>query len=253
MCIGWGPTTIYVKPSSADPCTTAGCTGTYLFCWTGEYSGDSDKACLNSGASTVDASGDNGSTIGAGGAINGSVGALLDNAADYVYWAFTAANVDESGTISFLLAVPAGPFTTTSTFYHLYSSTDTDENNISSYTDDSEQPDTRYEGSADSGYSGPTDAVSASTTYTICATWNVDVGGDSVCTARIAGVDPDCSTASWDCTAATITEFNDPAAFFQIGNDCASAGGDSACDNQALNTTGWKVDDVYIYDDYKGS
>jgi hypothetical protein len=40
--------------AGASPCATAGCDGTYKFCWTGDYAADTDKACFTSGGATKD-------------------------------------------------------------------------------------------------------------------------------------------------------------------------------------------------------
>jgi hypothetical protein len=60
-CVGCHPADATVnvvvgQPGSyggPTPCESAGCDGTYKFCWTGDYSGNSLTACTNSGAGTV--------------------------------------------------------------------------------------------------------------------------------------------------------------------------------------------------------
>lgn len=89
--------------SAADPCVTAGCSGTYDTCWTGEYSGDTDKACQNSGASQVDGT-QNGSVI----TTNGDVYATFNATNDYIRWVpYNVDTIDNAGYCEFNLTTPS--------------------------------------------------------------------------------------------------------------------------------------------------
>ncbi len=85
-----------------DACESAGCTGTYDSCWTGEHEDGSTTVCQNSGASTVVAT-DNGSCI----VTNGDVYAKIDNFEDGVEWAPISNTLDTAGTLTFELTTPA--------------------------------------------------------------------------------------------------------------------------------------------------
>lgn len=78
--------------SGGDPC---GCSGTYMFCYTGDYSGDTDKACFNSGASQKD-----------GTVVDASVSAdyvTWSSTNDYISWAISGDDGfnDDEGTLYF--------------------------------------------------------------------------------------------------------------------------------------------------------
>ena len=88
--------------TTPDPCETAGCTGTYDTCWTGEYTGDTDKACQDSGASQSDGtvSGDIIQT-------NGDVYARINSSNDYISYAPISNTIDAAGTVTFELTTGA--------------------------------------------------------------------------------------------------------------------------------------------------
>jgi hypothetical protein len=88
-----------VATSTPNPCATAGCDGTYKFCWTGDYAADTDKACVNSGAATLDGT-ISGGTVGTdyGQAGNGFAKTANNQ---YITWVNTADNLidDTVGTV----------------------------------------------------------------------------------------------------------------------------------------------------------
>jgi len=88
-CINWAPLIIYSgMPPAADPCTTAGCTGTYDACWTGDYPGDSGIICLNSGASTQADESTVDVTIDEAYGVSGN-GIRVTTVNDYIRWQIT--------------------------------------------------------------------------------------------------------------------------------------------------------------------
>lgn len=91
----------------SNDCVTAGCTGTYKLCWTGDYSGDTDKGCINSGATTKDGT-VTGLTINATYGQSGN-GALADTTGDRILYTRTGSdeiNTDE-GTMKCAIKVPS--------------------------------------------------------------------------------------------------------------------------------------------------
>ena len=91
-----------------DLCDSMGASGTYLHWWNGEYSGDLDKACQSSGASTAEGTATAGVIV-VGGKINGVYGALLDADDERITWSCPSNTIDEAGTLEFGLTLTADP------------------------------------------------------------------------------------------------------------------------------------------------
>lgn len=89
--------------SGATDCETAGCTGTYDTCWTGEHTNGTGYACHNSGASNTDGT-DSGGVV----TTNGDVYATLDGAGDYIRWVPNdTTTLDEAGTFIWTFTTPS--------------------------------------------------------------------------------------------------------------------------------------------------
>lgn len=157
------------QPSDgATPCETAGCTGTFEHCWTGQYASDTDKACQESGASTSDGT-ENGSPIQDSG--GGDYVAQIYDADDYIVWTdIPDQSIDAKGTVEFELTTP-GSFSGETCLFEIWD----DSNNIITCKTRSTEPDIqcRHKGQSTSRYvdSG---AISTSTTYTIVFSWRND-------------------------------------------------------------------------------
>jgi len=100
------------------PCVAMGASGTYAGWWNGEYAADTDKMCVNSGASTADGT-DSGGVILEAAKINGTWGARLDADGDYVRWAAPSTTIDNSGTLIMTVKTPAS-YSGISQFFEFY-------------------------------------------------------------------------------------------------------------------------------------
>jgi hypothetical protein len=243
-------TTITTK----SDCEEAGCSGTYLFCWTGEHPSGSGYACYNSGSSSANLLGQNAGTIAAGGAINGSNGILIDNIADYIYWTTPSATLDATGTARVLITSPGTLGADTHGLFRIYSEFQTGDNNIELYiADTGKDSKGRHKANAlNETVQSSTLEMAAATTYTLCYTWTAAGGGHAVSVYQ--GDDPDCSEGTWDYNGGSLGTFaadGENTDFVGAGNDCDAGGGSGGCHTEAYGVT-YKVDDIYFYSDYKG-
>lgn len=85
---------VVIGQPTGSPCVTAGCSGTYMACYTGAYAGDTDKMCINSGASTADGTANNGASFGA--VTGGGNGCITAGADDNCSWPITAGDIFSS-------------------------------------------------------------------------------------------------------------------------------------------------------------
>lgn len=91
--------------AAADPCGCA--TTTYMFCYTGDYSGDADKACFTNGTASKDGTEVDTGTYVAISSDYISIDAQLDN---HVYWEISSGDgfTSTKGTIFFSIYVTDG-------------------------------------------------------------------------------------------------------------------------------------------------
>ena len=219
------------RPGASDPCADMGASGTYDHWWNGEYSGDTDKACQDSGNSTVDALVATAGVIGAGGAINGSVGALIDADAEHIRWAAYDTDIDEAGTVQITVTTPSS-YSHDQRLFEIFDSTAS--RYITGYYSDGTGSLYLYISSGASGFFYVS-APGTSTTVTLQFSWNDAT--DALAIKIGAG--------AWSIqTSDDFSDFGGAPEYYSIGEDnLASAGG----------TDGWKIDDFQIREGYEAS
>jgi len=230
MCIGWGPTTIYVKPSSADPCTTAGCTGTYDGCWTGDYDdggADTDKICINSGASTADGSLNGSPDISSSYGETGN-GIRFDVTDESLEWPVTSGNIFTSSSGTVCLNIYLQDSTQQIMLFEAYTNSSYE---LRFYTEIDNTVTCRHEGNnvvVDTGTDN-SDTVTDQTWTIVCCSWDIDndcVDADDGCLSTwveggsgwVDDADPDILTP-WT--------GNEPATV-KIGEEDSNIGGNTA-------------------------
>ena len=240
----WNPMVV-VSGGGADPCVTAGCTGTYEFCGTFEYSGDTDQACVNSGAGTAQGT-VSGATIQEASALAGTYGVLLDADGEYIEYSITpTAGLKDEGWIVFSFETP-DPLQPTSDQSYLARLVYDGTNEILIYvhaTTDAILA--SYEGDGGVAQLPPNQSVAAGTTYTYAYTWEND-GTDRHATCIQTGVlTPTAMFAacsgSWGVEAEDLPAWADEPATFNVG-DRGNGGVDGA----------YNVDDYRIGNTYEG-
>ena len=217
------------KKNVADTCQV----GTYSLAWNGEYSGDTDKACLDSGNSTADATDASAGVIDAGGAINGSYGALINAAGEHVRWAAESSAIDNAGTVQMTVTLPAS-LTDDFSFFEIY--LDSSNSILGYYNLANDRLYLRHESASNSEYHY-TAAPAESATATIYFTWK-DTATETMCIKIDAG--------AWDCDATVDLDTNFTADSYSIGDDQ-----DAYFNTQAPGTDIWKIDDVYFREGYQ--
>lgn len=225
----------YLKGSYiSDPCGYL--SGTYELGWGGEYSGDTDKACLDSGSSNADATEATAGVIVVGGAITGSYGALLDAANERIRYAGTSETIDTEGWVKFSMVTPSS-FSGDSMLFEIY--TDADNNIVAYFSDATDAIYWRHEGATTArGMLSSASSVTVSTTYNgataIIITWS-DSGSKQAISFD--------NGSTWDTTDTNnLVPFGGTVDNFCIGD--YSYGG-------TINGS-WKVDNVYFGEGYIG-
>lgn len=217
------------KVASPDPCTTMGASGTYSGWWNGEYSGDTDKMCQASGASTVDGT-DSGGVIVVGGVINGTYGALLNADAENVRWAAESQTIDTAGTVELTVVVPAS-LSHDQTLFEIWQ--DADNFIAVYYHNGTDRFYIWYDGTASGFYYIA--APAEETEVTLMFSWNAAT--DALALKVGAG--------AWDIqTSDNIAVFSGVTLYYSIGEDNIA---------RTEGTDGWKVDDVQFREGYEAS
>jgi len=212
--------------------------GTYSLAWNGEYSGDTDKACLNSGASTADATDASAGVIDAGGAINGSYGALINAVGEHVRWAAESSTIDNAGTVKMYVTLPSS-LTHTRPLFEIY--LDSSNSILGYYHLATDSFYLRHESGSVSDYHFAS-APAENSTVLVSFTWK-DTATETMC-VRVG-------TDAWDtgthCDAAVNLGAGFTPASYAIGEDQDYY----ITSNLTTGTNAWKIDDVYFINGYQ--
>jgi hypothetical protein len=112
----------FVEAGPPAPVGDCGFLGTYAGAWSGDYSGDTDEWCLDSGASSADGTPAAGITIHGDYKKTGTYGVLFDAASENITWTMPTDVNSSEGTVWVYLYVVAS--TGTNNFFKLYKDAD---------------------------------------------------------------------------------------------------------------------------------
>jgi len=208
----WGITVMIMGGSTPDLCADMGASGTYKFWLNCDYSGDTDKACVNSGASTKDGT-INGATIdtwtnfGISGPTNGGTyGIKLDSADEYISYAISSGDIINTSEGTIALDI----YRTTSNNTITYAQCGTGDDEITATVGSNDTLYTKHKGDANIVSFTTTGSISLSTWTVIRIAWSVTSNEVAV---KIGG-------SSWetDSDADTVTAFSSAATALEIGD-----------------------------------
>lgn len=229
----WNPMVVVSGSGGAvDLCTTMGASGTYEIWLNGEYSGDPEKACVDSGT-PADPTAITAGVAVAGGKINGDSGFLFDAVDELARWAATSQTIEDDGTLEFNVILPA----TTTHDQGLALIYTGEENHITVYFNnaDSQISVVREGNNQGKVYLGNGCNVTDAQTYHIIYTWQITGtdthslsinGGTSYCDKDNETLD------AWAGTTDLVGVGKDPIYSF-------------------TGTDGWKIDDFQIREGYE--
>jgi len=209
--------------------------GTYSLAWDGEYSGDTDKACLDSGSSIADATDASAGVIDAGGAITGSYGALINAAGEHVRWAAESTSIDNAGTVQVDVTTPSS-FTEDRPIFEIY--LDTSNSILGYYHLATDRIYLRHYSSGGVNYHYIA-SIAESTTATLYFTWK-DTATETMCIKIDDG--------SWDCNTGVNLGAGFTPVSYAIGEDQDYY----IVTSLSTGTDIWKMDDIKFRNGYEG-
>ena len=221
--------------ASADPC---GCpTSTYMFCYTGDYSGDTDKACFTNGTAAKD-----GEEVDTGTNVSITSTSISFTAVDnYVQWALSSKDGFDStaGTIFFSVYINGGGDVNSNSLIELIYSQATDRLAIQSLDSGNL---VRIAWEDNNGGAVGQDSVAAlteNTWYRIGVAWNT-VGTDMISVSVVAVG----NATSWvDGNGDEIAPFATEPAYIVVGEKASTLSTPDAC----------QIKDIIILNTYKGT
>ena len=198
-CIGWGPMMLSVKPGSPD-CAS----GTYDAAYNADYPSDTDKLCLNSGASNKDGT-VTGATINSSYGRTGN-GVQIDADDERINWAQQADSTyfcdDAACTVWLYVKTPEEAWDGDTNVFEIY---DGANNRINGWIDTDGEFNCRHRGQSSSVEVNGDDAIVVQMWTAIACTWTVasnavavqvgangwDVDGDADTVTEFLGGEPD--------------------------------------------------------------
>jgi len=211
--------------TTIDPCSA----GTYLSCWNGDYTSDTDKACFDSGASAKDGTQNDG-TIGTDYGETGN-GFRITAEDQYLKWAVSSEDGidDEEGTVWMSVYVTEDESRTDSTVFEAHVDVN---NGIDIQVKGNNRVRGRHEGDgAPNNLDDATIMISPGEWHRIGYTWKVAT--DFHCVAV--------NESAWVCQEETLTAFDEPLDQMQIGED----------NTEATQTDTIDIDNVYVTGTYQ--
>jgi len=190
----------------------------YEVVWTGEYSGDTDKACLNSGAANEDTA-EEGTVITSGADLDGAYFLTLDDDNHSLVLTATLptniATLDSEGTVEIHIITPVmGAGDDIGLFQLHHDGSGRDDDVITTYIDgDTKTLYGRHEG--DNNTHWTTTTIADSTEYWVQHTWSVS--GSDHCIR--ACDDAACAGDSWECDSDALDAFGDNIDTIAFGDD----------------------------------
>jgi hypothetical protein len=229
-----GDLMIFAGGMSATPCITMGASGAYQGWANADYSGDTDKMCLDSGASTQNGT-ISGLTINSSSPITGTKDFLINAGDEYIRWNNPLATLADAGTIEFSLKVPA----TTNGSTDLFSVYQDADNYIRGYFGNTSSVlAIQYHGDTADDFSiGP--VIVDGTTYKEATSNSIIFTWDVAANKGYMSID---NGDSWTGTMDDATEFTGAAATVSIGEDYTLG----------AIVDAWQIDDFQIRAGYEG-
>jgi hypothetical protein len=201
LCIGWGPMMLSVKPSS-NPCPS----GTYKFAWNGDYTGDTDKGCVNSGASAIDGT-ITGTTVHTDYGRTGN-GVLITDDGDYIIWTRTGTDEIDTDIGTVCMWINSRADTANS---NVFESRGDANDNMRFYRDATRNVIGTHQGNGNVVQKQSSGTVTHQVFTQIAFTWTV--AGDAIAVSTDGG-------SSWtvDTDADTVTTFTTDSTTFVLGD-----------------------------------
>lgn len=200
----------------SDLCGDTGASGTYNFWLSFDYSGDTDKACKDSGTSTIDGTA-SGATIDtwanhgiSGPSGGGTYGVKMDANDETVDYTITAADIINTSEGTLALDIYLAASTGNNTFIQVGSGDD----EMSGWTDVDGKVNISHQGQTTIVTENGTDAISDTTWATIRIAWSVTAGEVSV---KVGG-------NSWTTQAGSVTAFGVAATTLEVGDGGSGKG-----------------------------